>query len=137
MAGELAESERALSSVIDQARERGAVLAFGSLSHIRAHALHRAGRIEDAIADFQSALDTVRYGWEPELPAVYAGLALCLLERGELDAAEAALDVPGGEERWGDDLHVGGRDGCARSGEARARGDAEGGLEDCLAAASG
>jgi DNA-binding CsgD family transcriptional regulator len=132
MAGDFAESERALTAVLDQARERGAVLAFGSLSHIRAHVLHRAGRIEDAIADYQSALDTVRYGWEPELPAVYAGLALCLIERGELDAAEAALHVPGGEKRWGDTFTW--ADVIdARARIRLARGDADGALEDCLA----
>jgi DNA-binding CsgD family transcriptional regulator len=125
MTGELAEAEGRLSSVIGDARSRGAVLAFGALSHVRAHALHRRGRLEDAIADAQSALDTVRYGWEPELPAVNAVLALCLIERGELDAADAALEVPGGEERWGatftwaDLLDARGRLRLAR-GDARA-----------------
>jgi DNA-binding CsgD family transcriptional regulator len=89
-----------LTPALASARDRGSVLAFGTLSHVRAHALYRRGRLEDAIADAQSALDTVRYGWEPELPAIHAVLALCLVERGELDAAEAALDVPGGEKRW-------------------------------------
>jgi DNA-binding CsgD family transcriptional regulator len=129
MAGELVEAERALTSVIGTARERGAVLAFGTLSHLRAHALHRRGRLEDAIADAQSALDTVRYGWEPELPAVYAVLALCLLERGEVDAAEAALDVPGGEKRWGETFTW--ADVLDARGRVRlARGDAQGALED-------
>jgi len=132
MAGDFEESESALSAVIDRARDRGAVLAFGALSHIRAHALHRRGRLEEAIADAQSALDTVRYGWEPELPAVYAALALCLIERGELDAAEAALEVPGGEDRWGATFTW--ADVIDARGRLRlARGDAEGALEDFLA----
>ncbi len=132
MTGEFGEAERALTAVLDQARERGAVLAFGSLSHIRAHVLHRAGRLEEAIADYQSALDTVRYGWEPELPAVYAGLALCLIERGELDAAAAALEVPGGEERWGDTFTW--ADVVDAQGRLLlARGDAEEALEEFLA----
>ena len=136
MAGELDEAERALTAVLARARERGAVLAFGTLSHVRAHVLHRRGRLEDAIADAQSALDTVRYGWGPELPAIYAVLALCLLERGELDAAEAALDVPGGEERWGEtftwaDLLE------ARGRLKLARGDARGALEELLACGAG
>jgi DNA-binding CsgD family transcriptional regulator len=131
MAGELDEATAALSSVIERARARGAVLAFGTLSHLRAHALQRRGRLDDAIADAQSALDTVRYGWEPELPAVYAVLALCLIERGEVDAAEAALEVPGGEERWGttftwaDVLDARGR-------LSLARGDAQGALDDFM-----
>ena len=132
MAGELDEAERALTPALASARERGSVLAFGTLSHVRAHALHRRGRLEDAIADAQSALDAVRYGWGPELPGIHAVLALCLLERGELDAAEAALAVPGGEERWGatftwaDLLEARGR-------LKLARGDARGALEELLA----
>jgi len=59
-------------------------------------------------------------------------LALCLIERGELDAAEAALEVPGGEERWGDTFT------WADVLDARgrlwlARGDAESALAECLA----
>ena len=132
MTGEFQESVDALTAVIAEARNRGAVLAFGTLSHIRAHALLRLGRLEDAIADAQSALDTVRYGWEPELPAVYAVLALCLIERGELDAAEAAIQVPGGEERWAatftwSDLLD------ARGRVKLERGEAESALEDFLA----
>jgi DNA-binding CsgD family transcriptional regulator len=129
MAGQFEEAEGALSSVIGRARDRGAVLAFGTLSHLRAHALHRRGRLADAIADAQSALDTVRYGWEPELPAVYAVLALCLIERGELEAAEAALEVPGGEERWGETFTW--ADVLDARGRLRlARGDARGALDD-------
>ena len=132
MTGELTEAERALTSVIARARDRGAVLAFGALSHVRAHVLHRQGRLDDAIADAQSALDTVRYGWEPELPAVYAVLALCLIERGELGAAEAALEVPGGEKRWGATFTW--ADVLEARGRVRlARGDARAALEDFLA----
>ncbi len=132
MAGALTESERALSAVLESARERGAVLAFGTLSHVRAHVMHRLGRLDDAIVDAQSTLDTVRYGWEPELPAVHAVLALCLIERGELDAAAAAIDLPGGEQRWSetftwsDLLEARGRLLLARGEDAAA-------LEDFLA----
>jgi DNA-binding CsgD family transcriptional regulator len=132
MTGALAESERMLSMLVTSAYERGAVLAFGTLSHVRAHALHRLGRPEDAIVDAQSTLDTARYGWEPELPAVHAVLALCLIETNELDAAAAALDVPGGEERWSkmftwSDLLE------ARGRLRLARGEDEAALEDFLA----
>jgi DNA-binding CsgD family transcriptional regulator len=132
MTGELEEAERFFTSVIARARDRGAVLAFGTLSHLRAHVLQRQGRIEDAIADAQSALDTVRYGWEPELPAVYAVLALCLIERGEIDAAEAALEVPGGEDRWGETFTW--ADVLDARGRVRlARGDARAALDDFVA----
>jgi DNA-binding CsgD family transcriptional regulator len=132
MTGAFAESERALSALVTSAHRRGAVLAFGTLCHVRAHLLHRLGRLDDAILDAQSTLDTARYGWEPELPAVYAVLALCLIERDELDAAAAAIDLPGGEERWSDtftwsDLLD------ARGRLHLARGENEAALEDFLA----
>jgi len=129
IAGDFEESERAMTPALASARERGSVLSFGVLSHARAHLQHRRGRLEEAIADAQSALDAVRYGWNPELPAVHAVLALCMIERGELGAAEAALDVSGGEERWShsftwaDLLDARGRLHLAR-GEAQAALDA-------------
>ena len=132
MAGNLTEAVDAVTPALASARDRGSVLAFGTLSHVRAHALYRRGRLEEAIADAQSSLDTARYGWGPELPAVHAVLSLALIERGELDAAEAALDVPGGEKRWADtftwaDLLD------ARGRVLLARGKAAPALEDLLA----
>ena len=104
VAGHLQETEAVTTAIIEQAREHGLVLVFASASHVRGHALERRGRLEDAIVDTQSAIDAARYGWEPALPAAHAGLALSLIERGELAAAEAALEVPDGEERFGDSL---------------------------------
>jgi DNA-binding CsgD family transcriptional regulator len=132
MTGAFTESERALSALVTSARTRGAVLAYGTLCHVRAHLLHRVGRLDDAIVDAQSTLDTARYGWEPELPAVHAVLALCLIERDELAAAAAAIDLPGGEERWSEtftwsDLLE------ARGRLHLARGENEAALDDFLA----
>jgi DNA-binding CsgD family transcriptional regulator len=132
MTGAFAESERVLSDLVTSAHKRGAVLAFGTLCHVRANLLHRVGRLDDAIVDAQSTLDTARYGWEPELPGVHAVLALCLIERDELDAAAAAIDLPGGEERWSEtftwaDLLE------ARGRLLLARGESEEALEDFLA----
>jgi DNA-binding CsgD family transcriptional regulator len=132
MTGAFAESERALSDLVTSAHKRGAVLAFGTLCHVRAHLLHRVGRLDDAIVDAQSTLDTARYGWEPELPAVHAVLALCLIERDELDAAAAAIDLPGGEERWSETFTW--SDLLEARGRLRlARAEAEAALDDFLA----
>jgi DNA-binding CsgD family transcriptional regulator len=132
MTGAMTESERALDAVVTSAHERGAVLAFGTLSHVRAHAFHRLGRLDDAIVDAQSTLDTARYGWEPELPAVHAVLALCLIERDELAAAAAAIDLPGGEERWSETFTWG--DLLEARGRLRlAHGEDEAALDDFLA----
>lgn len=50
------------------------LLAHGALAHVRAHTLERRGRLVDAIADAQEAVDAVRCGWEPELPSAHAVL---------------------------------------------------------------
>jgi DNA-binding CsgD family transcriptional regulator len=129
MAGNLDEAVDAVTPALASARDRGSVLAFGTLSHVRAHALFRRGRLEEAIADAQSALDTARYGWSFELPAVHAVLSLAMIERGELDAAEHALEVAGGEKRWKDTftwadlLDARGRVWLARGDAARALDD--------------
>jgi DNA-binding CsgD family transcriptional regulator len=57
---------------------------------------------------------------------------MCLIERGELEAAEAALEVPGGEERWGQTFTW--ADVIDARGRLHlAQGDARSALEDCLA----
>jgi DNA-binding CsgD family transcriptional regulator len=56
--------------------------------------------LPDAIADAESVVDAARYGWEPALPAAQAVMALAHLERADRDSAAAALDLPGGEDRW-------------------------------------
>ncbi len=96
----LDEAERLCTLLADDARRRGSVRIFATASHARAHALHRQGNLVGAIADAESALDAARYGWRLALPAAHAALAACQLERGELAAAQAALALPGGEERW-------------------------------------
>ena len=132
MADELPAAERALVATLDSARERGSVISFAVVSHIRAHVNFRLGRLGDAIADAQSVLDASRYGWEPALPAAHAVLSNALVERGELDAAAAALELPGGERRWSDSFTW--NDYLeARAGLALARGDAEAALRDALA----
>ena len=103
-ADELGEADRWLTALLEHARKRGSVFIFATASHARAHARHRQGRLVEASADAESALDAVRYGWRLALPSAHAVLALCQTERGELDAACAALDLPGGEDRWRDEF---------------------------------
>jgi DNA-binding CsgD family transcriptional regulator len=100
VADELDDAERALNQALDGAREVGSVTGYAAAAHIRAWVHYRRGRLADAIADAESVLDAARYGWEPALPSAAAVLVLCHLERTDVAAAEAALDLPGGEERW-------------------------------------
>lgn len=90
----------ALTAGVEAARRRGSVVAFSALSHPRAHLLLWMGRLDEAVADAQSALDGGRYTFEPATPSGHAVLALAALERGALDEAREALELPGGEERW-------------------------------------
>ncbi|MEA2443212.1 MAG: hypothetical protein QOJ12_504, partial [Thermoleophilales bacterium] len=99
---DLLPAERALTEALDRAQAKGAVNAFAAASHARAHANFRLGRLAEAIADAESAIDAARYGWEPALPAAHAVLVNALIERDQIDAAALAADLPGGAVRWSD-----------------------------------
>ena len=99
-ADDLELAERVTNAAIERVRELGSAIGFATLSHLRAWAHYRAGRLSEAIADAQSVLDGARYGWEPALPAAHAVIALALLERGDAAGAETALELPGGDDRW-------------------------------------
>jgi DNA-binding CsgD family transcriptional regulator len=91
----------ALTAAVEDARRRGSPLGYASACHGRAQVHALAGRVDDALADAQSALDGVADGWRLALPGAHAALGRALTERGELDAAAAALELPGGDEAWG------------------------------------
>jgi DNA-binding CsgD family transcriptional regulator len=87
----LAELDRS----IEWAQRHGAQLAFGSLSLVRAVAHYARGALVDALADLASAGNTLGGEYSRGVPAVRGWLALCLLERDDLDAAGAAVALPG------------------------------------------
>jgi DNA-binding CsgD family transcriptional regulator len=53
------------------------------------------------VADATAACDAARFGWELYQPSARAILAEALLDRGEVEPAAQALDVPDADERWG------------------------------------
>lgn len=77
------------------ARENGNALVFAEASMMRALYGCSRGRITDALADAQAAIDGVDRGWRGAGATPFAVLALCLLERGDLDVAEEVLDTAG------------------------------------------
>jgi DNA-binding CsgD family transcriptional regulator len=132
VADELDVAEPAVDHALAGARALGRAGGYAAAAHIRAWIHFRRGRLADAIADAESVLDAARYGWEPALPAAHALMALCQLERGDHGAAEAALELPGGEDRWRTTFTW--NDYADARGQVRlAAGDPRGALVDFLA----
>ncbi|MGH2804684.1 MAG: helix-turn-helix transcriptional regulator, partial [Thermoleophilaceae bacterium] len=77
---------------------------YAVLSHCRAINRYRAGRVTDAVADAESAVAGYVHGWHWGLPGSHAYLCQAYLERGELERAAAALELPEGEEAWSDSI---------------------------------
>ena len=86
---ELLQSERETTAALDHARAAGSTVAFASASLVRAGARWPQGRIADALADAEQALDAERYGWRHLLPCAYGFVAGLLVDSGELAAAGA------------------------------------------------
>jgi DNA-binding CsgD family transcriptional regulator len=99
-AGDLEAATEAATAAIVDARSRGSVIAHATGCHVRALATFLAGRVGDAMADAQAALETLPRGDEPVAPLARALLARILLERGEPIAARDALSLFGGDEPW-------------------------------------
>jgi DNA-binding CsgD family transcriptional regulator len=95
-AGALERSDEIAEAAIQDARRRNSPLGFATACFIRSSARMGQGQINDALADLESVRDGRRYGWAQFLGGAAAKYALCLLETGEIDAAEAALseDAP-------------------------------------------
>jgi len=98
-----------LDAVIERARDRGAATAYSTVLPLRGFCDLWSGRIAEAITD---AGDAIRLAAEvpgasrQTLAAARHVLAVASLERGDLDDARAAVDVPDGDEPWaGSPLH--------------------------------
>jgi DNA-binding CsgD family transcriptional regulator/Tfp pilus assembly protein PilF len=79
-----------LDRALADARRRGSVLAFATASYARSAPLHRVGRIDEAVADMEAALDARRYGWEQFLTYACGQLTILHIERDDLAAARDA-----------------------------------------------
>jgi DNA-binding CsgD family transcriptional regulator len=89
-----------LDAALADARARGSMTAFANASFCRGWPLLTLGRVDEAAADFELALGTVRHGWETYVPAARAGLAAATLEREGPDAARTALRLGETRARW-------------------------------------
>ncbi|HET9103411.1 MAG TPA: AAA family ATPase [Solirubrobacteraceae bacterium] len=95
------------AAVIEQARQRGSVMAYATASFASVQPTHMVGRLSDAHAHAQAALDARRHGWrtyEGALRAVLAGLLIDLDQLEEADRQLQPIDDPGcgtpGDRAW-------------------------------------
>ena len=90
--GKAGEARAAAEGLMERARETGNVLVFGEASALLAFANYSLGRINEALADARSAVETTQRGWRELMPIPHAILARCLVEQGEYVEAEMVLD---------------------------------------------
>jgi DNA-binding CsgD family transcriptional regulator len=87
------DAQRAAESVMTDARERGAVVAYAEGSLARAFALFERGLILEAMADAQVAIDHGDRGWGHYRGTPRALLIRCLIETGDIDEAQRQLSA--------------------------------------------
>jgi DNA-binding NarL/FixJ family response regulator len=75
------------------ARRIDSPAAYASASYCRAWPLYEQGRLAEATADAQAALDARPAGCRTYVRTAYGALALCHLQRGQLDHAQTALSL--------------------------------------------
>lgn len=125
-------AERITAAALEEARRRGSVTAAAQALYARSWPRYWRGEISDAVADAQAAVDawSSGAGYGKYLPAAQHWLAVALIERGELDAAEAALELDDPERWQATTLYILWR--TARSQLAQARGEWQEALDEAL-----
>ena len=89
--GRVIEAQEAADAIVCDARGRGAQLAYAEASLIRALVFYARGRVNEAAADAQAALDGLGQSDNPHAQTALATLVNCMIERGELTEAESLL----------------------------------------------
>jgi DNA-binding CsgD family transcriptional regulator len=94
-------SEAATAAALAVAEASGSVTAIAQALYARSWPRYWRGRLADAAADAQAAVDAwgAAGGWGKYLPAAQYWLAAAQIDRGDLEAAEAALELHE-PERW-------------------------------------
>lgn len=93
LADDLGGAEQVASAVLTEARRAGSIDAFVTASYTRGRAQFDLGSLVEAQADAEQAIAAGRSGWSRFLVAAHALHALVLVERDELDQAQATLDA--------------------------------------------
>ena len=90
---ELEESLAICRAVIERARSSGSLMAYATASYCAQLPAHLAGRLSEARAHGEAALDARRYGWRTYATTLAATHARVLIDQGELDDAERTLET--------------------------------------------
>jgi DNA-binding CsgD family transcriptional regulator/tetratricopeptide (TPR) repeat protein len=98
LAEDYATAEQIADGAVQQAQRLGVVLAHATAVHWRADCCLRQGRLSDALADVERAIDAQQFGWRRYLAMAYAIRADALREQGQLEEAEQALALAAGAE---------------------------------------
>ncbi|WP_082945922.1 AAA family ATPase [Mycobacterium sp. E1747] len=89
------ERETFAANVVDRvlahARQRGSGLALAEASFLQAMVLHRIGRVHEARSAAELAIEGTATGWHATVPAPHGFLVDCLIETGDLTAAEKLI----------------------------------------------
>jgi len=85
-------AEAALAGAVDGAGRSGSFLALGMACHHRLWSRWRRGEVVEALADCEIALELAARGWELIRPAAGWARAECLIETGDMAAAEEAIE---------------------------------------------
>ncbi|WP_077089820.1 ATP-binding protein [Mycobacterium rhizamassiliense] len=88
----LVQANEVADATVQDALDRGAELAYAEASLIRGHILYARGRIAEAAADAQAALERLELREHVYAHSARAIVVQCMIERGELDEAEELLD---------------------------------------------
>jgi DNA-binding CsgD family transcriptional regulator len=127
-------SEAATEAALAVAEASGSVTAIAQALYARSWPRYWRGQLADAVADAKAAVDAwgAAGGWGKYLPAAQYWLAAAQIDRGDLEAAEAALELPE-PERWQEtSLYLMWR--TAHAWLALAKGEPERAREEALAA---
>jgi DNA-binding CsgD family transcriptional regulator len=90
--GRLIEANESADATVRDARQRGGLLAFAEASLVRAVVLYARGRVTDAAVDAQAAWDRMRSSSHGNAHTALGTLVLCMIDRGELEAAASLMD---------------------------------------------
>jgi DNA-binding CsgD family transcriptional regulator len=90
-ADELERDVEICDAALADARHRGSPLAFATVSYCYSWPLYEQGRIVEAAANAEAALDARPVDSSTDFRTASGALACCHLQRGELDQANAAL----------------------------------------------